>query len=316
MDQVKTNLASLIAERQRLCAALADLPGVQPLPGQANFLFCRLGRGSGRELAGRLAQQGILVRSFADPALADALRISIGRPDQNDAVIAALWSELKAEGAAPPESVAASLSRATAPAQVGRQLARSGSVQRKTAETELSVTLDLDGTGRHRVDTGLGFLDHMLAQLASHGLFDLEVQARGDLEVDEHHTVEDVAIGLGQALDQALGDRRGIVRMGQAYAPLDEALAHIVVDLSGRPYAAIEVQFATPTIGAVGTDLIIHFLETLAFQARISLHARVLYGRNDHHKAEALFKALARALDAATRLDPRRQGIPSTKGVL
>jgi imidazoleglycerol-phosphate dehydratase len=142
------------------------------------------------------------------------------------------------------------------------------------------------------------------------------VRAKGDLEIDEHHTVEDVAIVLGQALDAALGDRRGLVRMGQAYAPLDEALAHVVVDLSGRPYAVIQVEFATPAIGAVGSDLIIHFLETLAFQARMSLHARVLYGRNDHHKAEALFKALGRALDAATRQDPRRTSVPSTKGVL
>jgi histidinol-phosphate aminotransferase len=316
MDQVRANLASMVSERQRLYAALVDLPGVQPLPSQANFLFCRLSGRSGRELAHRLARQGILLRSFTDPTLADALRISIGRPEQNDAVIATLWSELKADDAAPPGSVATALGRSAAPVQAGRQVVRCGSVERKTAETELSVNLDLDGTGRYQVDTGLGFLDHMLAQLASHGLFDLEVQARGDLEVDEHHTVEDVAIGLGQALDEALDDRRGLVRMGQAYAPLDEALAHIVVDLSGRPYAVIDVQFATSAIGAVGTDLIIHFLETLAFQACISLHARVLYGRNDHHKAEALFKALARALDAATRLDPRRQGIPSTKGVL
>jgi imidazoleglycerol-phosphate dehydratase len=156
----------------------------------------------------------------------------------------------------------------------------------------------------------------MLAQLAAHGLFDLIVRARGDLAVDEHHTVEDVAIGLGQAFDAALADRRGIVRMGQAYAPLDEALAHVVVDLSGRPYAVVEADFSTHHLGTMGTDLIIHFLETLAFQARMSLHARVLYGRNDHHKAESLFKALGRALDAATRLDPRRQGVPSTKGVL
>ncbi|MGD8462702.1 MAG: imidazoleglycerol-phosphate dehydratase HisB [Anaerolineae bacterium] len=193
---------------------------------------------------------------------------------------------------------------------------RQGQVERCTGETEVQVGIDLDGTGQYEIDTGLGFLDHMLAQLAAHGLFDLRVQAQGDLEVDEHHTVEDVAIGLGQALDQALGDRQGLVRMGQTYAPLDEALAHVVVDLSGRPYATIDVAFSTARIGAVETDLIIHFLETLAVHARMSLHARVLYGRNDHHKAEALFKALGRALDAATRQDPRRQGIPSTKGVL
>jgi imidazoleglycerol-phosphate dehydratase len=156
----------------------------------------------------------------------------------------------------------------------------------------------------------------MLAQVAAHGLFDLTVRARGDLEVDEHHTVEDVAIGLGQALDAALGDRQGLVRMGHSTAPLDEALAQVVVDLSGRPYAVVEVDFSTERIGAVGTDLIVHFLETLSVHGRLSLHARVHYGRNDHHKAEALFKALGRALDAATRQDPRRQGIPSTKGIL
>lgn len=193
---------------------------------------------------------------------------------------------------------------------------REARVVRKTKETEVEVWLALEGQGHYQVDTGLGFLDHMLAQLAAHGLFDLELRARGDLEVDEHHTVEDVAIGLGQALDRALGDRRGIARMGHAYAPLDEALARVVVDLSGRPYAVIEADFATPRLGAVGSDLIIHFLETLALHGRMSLHAQVLYGRNDHHKAEALFKALGRALDAATRLDPRRAGVPSTKGVL
>jgi imidazoleglycerol-phosphate dehydratase len=193
---------------------------------------------------------------------------------------------------------------------------RQGSVHRRTRETDVAVTLGLDGTGRYETDTGLGFLDHMLAQLAAHGLFDLTVRAQGDLEVDEHHTVEDVAIGLGQALDAALGDRRGIVRMGHAYAPLDETLAHAVVDLSGRPYAVVEAGFSTPRVGEVGTDLIVHFLETLAVHARMSLHARVLYGRNDHHRAEALFKALGRALDAAIRRDRRRQGVPSTKGVL
>jgi len=193
---------------------------------------------------------------------------------------------------------------------------RKAQVVRKTKETEVEVTLTLDGQGRYQVETSLGFLDHMLAQLAVHGLFDLQVRARGDLDVDEHHTVEDVALALGQALDQALGDRRGVVRMAHAYVPLDEALARVVVDLSGRPYAVVEAAFATSRLGAVGSDLIIHFLETLAIHGRMSLHAQVLYGRNDHHKAEALFKALGRALDAASRLDPRRETIPSTKGLL
>lgn len=193
---------------------------------------------------------------------------------------------------------------------------RRARIERETGETKVTVSLDLDGGGSCQLDTGVGFLDHMLAQLAVHGLFDLEVQARGDLEVDEHHTVEDVAIALGQALDRALGERRGIVRMGQAYAPLDEALARVVVDLSGRPYAVIEAQFSTSRLGTLDSDLIIHVLETLAVHGRLCLHAQVLYGRNDHHKAEALFKALGRALNAASQLDPRRSGIPSSKGVL
>ncbi len=193
---------------------------------------------------------------------------------------------------------------------------RQAQVTRETKETRVEVRLVLDGQGHHQVETGVGFLDHMLAQLAAHGLLDLEIRAQGDLHVDEHHTVEDVAITLGQALDQALGDRRGVVRMGHAYAPMDEALARVVVDLSGRPYAVVQVEFAGPRLGDLDSDLIAHFLETLAVHGRLSLHAQVLYGRNDHHKAEALFKGLGRALDMATRRDERREGVPSTKGLL
>jgi histidinol-phosphate aminotransferase len=308
MDWVQATIKRIVAERERLSAALAVLPGVQPLSSQANFCFCWLEGQSGRELAGALAERGILIRSFSDPRLVTAVRITVGRPEQNDALIAALQEIFGLEVTIPADS--------GAPAPEPRPQVRQASIQRHTGETCVEVDLALDGTGRYQVDTGLGFLDHMLAQIAAHGLFDLKVRAEGDLEIDEHHTVEDVAIVLGQALDAALDDRRGLVRMGQAYAPLDEALAQVVVDLSGRPYAVIDVEFATPAIGAVGSDLIIHFLETLAFQARMSLHARVLYGRNDHHKAEALFKALGRALDAATRQDPRRTSVPSTKGVL
>ena len=307
MARVQATIARIVAERERLLAALAALPGVQPLPSQANFCFCWLEGRSGRELAGALAERGILIRSFSDPRLANGVRISVGRPEQNDALLAALQEIL---------DVQISIPRAQPPEPEARPQPRQAQITRRTGETSVQVSLALDGTGHYEVDTGLGFLDHMLAQLAAHGLFDLVARAEGDLEIDEHHTVEDVAIVLGQALDEALGDRRGLVRMGQAYAPLDEALAHVVVDLSGRPYTVIEVAFATPALGAVGSDLIIHFLETLAFQARMSLHARVLYGRNDHHKAEALFKALGRALDAATRQDPRRTSVPSTKGVL
>ncbi len=194
---------------------------------------------------------------------------------------------------------------------------RTARIERKTNETSVLVELNLDGSGQHTVATGIGFLDHMLAHLAVHGLFDLTVRASGDLDVDAHHTTEDVALTLGKAFDEALGDRSGLVRTGSAWVPMDEALAFVVVDFSGRPYAVIEAEWATATIGELPTSLIAHALESFAIAARCTLHARVLYGRDDHHKAEALFKALARALDLATTIDPRRAGaIPSTKGTL
>ena len=194
---------------------------------------------------------------------------------------------------------------------------RIGEIHRKTNETEINLKLNLDGSGQHELQTGIGFLDHMLSHIAVHGLFDLAVQARGDLHVDVHHTVEDVALVLGQALNQALGDRRGIVRAGSAYMPMDESLAFVAVDLSGRPYAVVQAEWHASQVGGIPTSLLPHFLESLAVTGALNLHARVLYGRDDHHQAEALFKALGRALDAATRLDPRRgTAIPSTKGSL
>jgi imidazoleglycerol-phosphate dehydratase len=194
---------------------------------------------------------------------------------------------------------------------------RTSEISRQTNETQIQIKLDLDGTGKYEISTGIGFLDHMLTHLAVHGLFDLTVQAKGDLHIDGHHTVEDVALVLGQAYDQALGDRKGIVRMADCFAPMDETLAHVTLDLSGRPYAVIQAEWHTPYVGNVPTTLFAHFLESFAVTARSNLHARVLYGRDDHHQAEALFKAWARALDAATQIDPRRAGsIPSTKGSL
>ncbi|MEW6400600.1 MAG: imidazoleglycerol-phosphate dehydratase HisB [Chloroflexota bacterium] len=194
---------------------------------------------------------------------------------------------------------------------------RTAEILRKTNETQISMKLNLDGTGQHEISTGIGFLDHMLTHLAVHGLFDLSVQAKGDLHIDVHHTVEDVALTLGQAFDNALGDRKGIVRMGDCFAPMDETLAHVAVDLSGRPYAVVQAEWHTPYVGNIPTTLFPHFLESFAVTSRCNLHALVLYGRDDHHQAEALFKALARALDIATQVDPRRAGnIPSTKGAL
>ncbi len=193
---------------------------------------------------------------------------------------------------------------------------RVATVTRKTKETDIAITLNLDGVGNANIATGVPMLDHMLSHVAVHGLLDLEIRATGDLEIDAHHTTEDVAIVLGDALARALGDKRGIVRMGHTYVPMDEALAFVAIDLSGRAYAVIDAEFASPMIGALPASLVEHFLETLATNARMNLHAKVLYGRDDHHKAEALFKALGRALAVAVAMDARRVGVASTKGTL
>ena len=193
---------------------------------------------------------------------------------------------------------------------------RKAEIKRSTKETEIELSLNLDGVGAADINTGIGFYDHMLQHIAHHGKFDLRINAQGDLHIDAHHTIEDIAICLGKAIDDALDSRVGIQRMGAAYVPMDEALARAVIDLSGRPYAVINAGFNTPLMGQMPTDLVVHSLETIAAHARMNLHAEVLYGRNDHHKAEALFKAFGRALAQATAVDPGRQGIPSTKGTL
>jgi len=194
---------------------------------------------------------------------------------------------------------------------------RRGRVRRETRETKVEVKVDLDGGGRTEITTGVGMLDHLLEQVGRHGLIDITITANGDLATGPHHTVEDVALGLGRAIGEALGDKAGIARMGDALVPLDEALAQVAVDLSGRGYASLDLSWAGERIGDLPTDLVGHILWTLASEARMTLHARILSGANDHHKAEALFKALGRALGAASRLDPRRAGqTPSTKGML
>ncbi|MEL6714630.1 MAG: imidazoleglycerol-phosphate dehydratase HisB [Planctomycetota bacterium] len=192
---------------------------------------------------------------------------------------------------------------------------RRARVHRETKETSVRVVLDLDGTGEARVSTGVPFLDHMLDALARHGGLDLEVEARGDLEVDDHHTAEDVAIQLGRALGEALGDRSGIVRFGSAYAPLDEALVRAVVDLSGRPWPEVHLEFRREQLGGLATENVVHFMRTLSLEGRFALHLDEIRAENDHHRAEAAFKALALALRAAVaRTDSDR--VPSTKGVL
>ncbi len=194
---------------------------------------------------------------------------------------------------------------------------RAATVLRQTNETQVEVTLDLDGSGNASAQTGIGMLDHLVEQIGKHGLFDLKVTASGDLHVDEHHTVEDVGIALGQAIDRALGDRAGIVRMADATVPLDEALASVAVDISGRPYCSVDVTWTLDRIGELPAALVEHLLGSIATAGRLTRHARVLQGENDHHRAEAMCKALGRALCAATRLEPRLQGrIPSTKGTI
>jgi imidazoleglycerol-phosphate dehydratase len=193
---------------------------------------------------------------------------------------------------------------------------RRATVARKTKETNVTLTLVVDGTGTATVSTGVPFLDHMLELLARHGFFDLSVEASGDLEVDFHHTVEDVGLVLGEALREALGNKAGIRRFGEATVPLDEALVQSVVDLSGRPFFAYDVELKHAKIGAFDVELIHDFLLAMVNQAGMNLHVRMLAGRNPHHVIEATFKGLARALDRATERDPRMRGIPSTKGVL
>jgi len=193
---------------------------------------------------------------------------------------------------------------------------RSVSKSRKTKETDIRVSLNLDGSGQYEINTGIPFFDHMLAQLARHGQMDLTVTAKGDLEIDGHHTVEDVGWVLGQALQEALGDRRGITRFGHAYVPLDEALTRVVVDLSGRPYLVYKAEFKVPRIGDLQAELIEEFLKAFVQEGRFNLHVENLYGRNQHHIAETIFKGTARALRMATRVDEDSNDIPSTKGVL
>jgi len=193
---------------------------------------------------------------------------------------------------------------------------RSASVERTTKETQVALTLALDGRGAARIATTIPFFDHMLELLATHGLFDLTIKARGDTRVDDHHLVEDVGIMLGKALAEALGDKRGIVRYGSASVPMDEALATATVDLSGRAFFRYEVALRAKTIKRFDVQLVEEFLQSFAFNAQMTLHVVLEAGRNTHHCIEAVFKAIGRALDAATRLDPRRSGVPSSKGVL
>ena len=193
---------------------------------------------------------------------------------------------------------------------------RQAQIQRKTNETEIKISINLDGEGIAHIKTGIGFFDHMLNLFASHGRFNLDVDCEGDIEIDGHHSVEDTGIALGLAIKNALGDKRGINRYGTFYLPMDESLVLVTLDISGRPYLVYYADEMSPMIGNYDTQLTEEFLRALAFNAGLTLHVNVLYGKNSHHKVEAIFKALGHALRIATEIDPRMNDIPSTKGVL
>jgi imidazoleglycerol-phosphate dehydratase len=317
------NVAKLRSERVRLFSMLKQIPYLEPQPSQANFILCRVKGRSAVELKQSLLAQGILVRYYNVPPVEDCLRISVGKPLDSQRICRALlalagdpdlekqlstaWTESQQ-----PEPAGAADIVSSAPAT-----SRTARVHRQTGETLVDVSLGLDGAGTHTIHTGLGFFDHMLTQLAVHGLFDLDIEGQGDLQVDPHHLVEDTALALGEAFSQALGDRRGITRMGSALAPMDESLAEVVVDFSSRPYAVIQVNWHAPAVGGIPNSLWAHFLESFAQRAGCTLHVTLRGGRDDHHQVEAIFKALGRALEASVRLDPRRLGqVPSSKGTL
>ncbi|MBN8201626.1 MULTISPECIES: imidazoleglycerol-phosphate dehydratase HisB [Bacillaceae] len=195
-------------------------------------------------------------------------------------------------------------------------MARTAEISRKTNETNITLSLNIDGEGKSDLETGVPFMTHMLDLFAKHGQFDLNIVANGDTDVDDHHTTEDIGICLGQVLKDALGDKKGIKRYGNAFVPMDEALAQVAVDLSNRPHLEMRAEFPCQKVGTFDTELVHEFLWKLALEARMNLHVIVHYGQNTHHIIEAIFKALARALDEATTIDPRIKGVPSTKGML
>jgi histidinol-phosphate aminotransferase len=296
VEEMRARVAGTIAARGQLATGL-ERAGVEVLAQGGNFV---LARQPVEDTFGQLATRRLAVRTFGhEPLLSGAFRITVQDAEANDRLLRALAELAGGEAPAPPRPPG------------GRRVTH----RRATKETAITIDLALDGSGRSRVRTGLGFLDHMLTALAFWGMLDLDLSCRGDLWVDEHHTVEDCAIAIGEAIDEALGDRAGLRRFADAAAPLDEALAHATLDLSGRGVARIELDLGDDRIGHVPASLFPHFFDTLARRGRLGLHL-VGQGEDDHHVVEAAFKATALALRAAVSRDPERAGVASTKGVL
>jgi len=292
LDVMRAGVQATVAERERLAAALAAA-GWRVHPSCTNFLLVDAGEDS-EPWALRLLGAGIVVRTF--DALPTRLRITVGTPQDTDLLLETLGFD---GGTATPEGCG-----------------RTGTIRRRTRETAIDAEWALDGSGSARVTTGIGFLDHMLTALAFHSLTDLRLTCTGDLWVDEHHTVEDVAIALGQALDEALGDRAGIVRYGDARAPLDEAICHATVDLGGRGHSSVRLPLGGERIGGLPASLVPHFFDSLSRSGRLAIHLEGS-GGDDHHIVEAAFKSLALALRQAVAVDEARAGaLPSTKGAL
>jgi histidinol-phosphate/aromatic aminotransferase/cobyric acid decarboxylase-like protein/imidazoleglycerol phosphate dehydratase HisB len=295
LDEMRGRAREACAERERVAEALRGAGFVVPA-SCTNFVLVDLRRPA-EAAAHELLEQGLVVRTFADPLLETSIRISVATPPEDDRLLAALGASARAKA------------EASAPK-------RSGTVERRTRETDIRCRVVIDGAGRAAVATGIGMLDHMLTALATHSLIDIDLVCSGDLWVDEHHTVEDVAIVLGQALDQALRDRTGIRRFGDARAPLDEAVAHAVVDLGGRGFARVELPFRGDRIGGLPATLVPHLFDSLSRRGRLGIHLSGT-GDDDHHLLEAAFKALALALREACEPDPGRgETVPSTKGSL
>ena len=297
-DELAENVALLRQERTRLFELLSSFTGLQVPPSQANFILCKVKNMPAIRLKEELAQGGILVRYYNNRYLKDYIRVSVGRPQDSEILFNALQEIFNEK----PTRITATADSA---------LSRQAKVERQTRETLVEVRLKIDGRGHSQIRTGLPFFDHMLQQIAVHGLFDLDINARGDLEIDPHHTVEDTALALGDAFQKALGERRGLVRTAAAYSPMDESLAWVCVDFSGRPYTVLQGNWTDGYAGDIPLSLFKHFLESFAGRAGCNLHARIEYGNDTHHQIEAIFKALGRVLDAANRHRPPAGPNPS-----